>query len=171
MSILSCHVYGIRLSTDTEYRYIGATIKSLLHRLRRHFTQARYGSTTPFHQWLAQQDPEQIVIELIELCENEDQMLEREKFWIAEKREHLLNWHSASGKGTLGYQHTEETLEKMRGPREHHFSGEDCYWMYGTEREEETKAKIGTTMLIRWHEKGAHETTPRDGCPRCTLVQ
>lgn len=44
-------------------------------------------------------------------------------------------------------------------------------WLVGVPRPETSNVKTGTTMKLRWHEKGAHETKPREGCPSCTLVQ
>jgi len=67
-----------------------------------------------------------------------------------------------------GKTHSEETRMKMslskmgqkRPPME---------WLIGVPRPETSNKKTGTTMLIRWHEKGAHKE-PRDGCPNCTLA-
>ena len=77
----------------------------------------------------------------------------------------LLNHARGGGVGSLGHQHSVETKLKMSAAH----TDREYSWLIGTPRPPASNAKTGTTMLIRWHEKGKHVEL-RDGCPMCTLV-
>lgn len=62
-------IYGVRLRTEFDYRYIGLTTKSERVRLRQHFKAAGRGRKTPFYDWLRKQDRDDVVADVLD-CAN-----------------------------------------------------------------------------------------------------
>lgn len=103
-------VYGIRLSSDSRYRYVGLTTKTARTRLRQHWKEAVAGRKTPFYDWLRQQDRNDVVVDHLDWADHLDELGEAEIAWIALLRHEghpLLNL-AAGGLGPTGVEWTAE---------------------------------------------------------------
>lgn len=63
--------------------YVGATMDGIGKRWARHLTKTNAGATTPICNAIREFGAENFSITLVELCENEGHMNEREAYWIA----------------------------------------------------------------------------------------
>lgn len=82
---------------------------------------------------------------IIEEC-SEDELDDKEIFWIAKYDSYYNGYNQTKGGGGVrGYKHTDETKQKISEATK----GENAPW-YGKRRSEETKAKIGEASKERW---------------------
>lgn len=113
------HIYGLfdpRPQTTGELRYVGRTISALNQRLAEHINEAKRGRQIPLYFWIRKLvrlglNPEISILEESDSTGWE----EAENFNIAYFRSlgaRLLNL-AAGGKGSLGFQHSAETREKI----------------------------------------------------------
>lgn len=87
-------IYGVRLRTEYDYRYIGLTTKSEHVRLRQHFKEAGAGRKTPFYDWLRKQDRDAVIADVLDWVYGLQDLGRAEIAWIAYLRKEgqpLLN--------------------------------------------------------------------------------
>ena len=128
--------------------YVGQTIQNLNKRLSRHRNDDRPGIS----QAIKKYGWENFSVEVLEECENREQLNEREIFWIAKLNTKTPNGYNLTIGGKGGGEHivTDEMRKKLS---ESHM---------GYKVKEETKAKISATMKAKgikppsW--KGRHHT-------------
>jgi group I intron endonuclease len=110
-------VYGLRLSHESEYRYVGLTEGPVAVRLRRHLACARRGDRKPVYDWMRKHGPGSIVLDVLEtVTTSRDDLGAAEVAWITRRREagdRLLNV-SAGGLGPSGVVWTVEQREAAR---------------------------------------------------------
>lgn len=103
-------IYGVRLRSESRYRYVGLTTKPAQVRLRQHWKQAEAERKTPFYDWLRKQDRDDVVADYLDWADELDELGEAEIAWIALLRQEghpLLNL-SAGGLGPTGVEWTAE---------------------------------------------------------------
>ncbi|WP_426002906.1 NUMOD3 domain-containing DNA-binding protein [Paenarthrobacter sp. NyZ202] len=106
-------VYGIRLRSEVEYRYVGITTKTASRRFHQHLRVAAKGRKTPFYDWVRKHDPEDLIADELDWLEGLNQLGQAEIDWIAYLRsqgDRLLNL-SEGGLGPTGVVWTEEMRE------------------------------------------------------------
>lgn len=109
-------IYGVRLRSDSAYRYVGLTTKSAVLRLRQHVKVARLGRKTPFYDWLRKHVDEGVSVDELERVEDLEELGRREVAWIELLRREghpLLNL-SQGGLGPTGIEWTAEMREAAR---------------------------------------------------------
>lgn len=109
-------IYGVRLRSAYEYRYIGLTTKSASVRLRQHFKIASSGRKTPFYDWLRKQDRGEVIADELHRVDDLPGLGRAEADWIAYLRrddQPLLNL-SEGGLGPTGVVWTAEMREAAR---------------------------------------------------------
>lgn len=88
-------VYGFRLESSAEFRYVGLTTTSIRRRTLQHFRNAAAGRKTPFYDWLRTAPGSFIFVESLEVVTTTAEDLgEAEMKWIKRFRERgdrLLN--------------------------------------------------------------------------------
>lgn len=102
-------IYGLKLKTSREIRYVGMTSSTSKRRLQQHFTAARRGVRYPVCDWLRNQDFEEVEIVELEKCSDYDELEIREIYWAAKLKEdgHRLLNLTEGGKGPKGHKWTE----------------------------------------------------------------
>lgn len=140
------YVYGLRLATELEYRYVGQTTRTLSKRFYMHNWEAHSrGSHLPVHKWMRKHAGEEILIEALGSVNEGDlgSLNELEIAAIATLRaegNRLLNV-TEGGEGTIGYRGTPEKnkrhSEKMTGPGNPR---------YGTKWTDELRQKIAAAL-------------------------
>ena len=115
--------------------YIGQTIQDLNKRLRRHRNDKRPGIS----QAIKKYGWKNFSVEVLEKCENREQLNEREIFWIAKLNTKAPNGYNLTIGGKGGGEHivTEETRKKLS---ESHM-GHPAYWK-GKSIPEEVRKKV-----------------------------
>lgn len=145
------YIYGLRAG-DSEYRYVGFTTKrDPQSRLKQHFRDAQRFPDWPIYRWLSRQDPDQVILEVLEVCPpDRDVLYARERYWIAHFRDlqgslnepssddYLLNILDGGG-GRLGMPHSEAARQKMRTSRQ-------ALAISGWSHTEESKRKISESQ-------------------------
>lgn len=109
-------IYGIRLCSESRYRYVGLTTKTTKVRLRQHWREAVAGRRTPFYDWLRKQDRCDVVVDHLDWADELDELGEAEVAWIALLRSEghpLLNL-ADGGLGPTGVEWTAEMREAAR---------------------------------------------------------
>lgn len=109
-------IYGVRLRTEYDYRYIGLTTKSAHVRLRQHFKEAGAGRKTPFYDWLRKQNRDDVIADVLDWVCGLDRLGRAEIDWIAYLRREgqpLLNL-ADGGLGPIGVVWTAEMREAAR---------------------------------------------------------
>ncbi|PSR68271.1 NUMOD3 motif protein [Nocardia sp. MDA0666] len=109
-------IYGVRLRTEYDYRYVGLTTKLEHVRLRQHFKAAAAGRKTPFYDWLRKQDRDAVVADVLDWVYGLEDLGRAEIAWIAYLRKEgqpLLNL-SEGGLGPVGVIWTAEMREAAR---------------------------------------------------------
>lgn len=109
-------IYGVRLRSGFDYRYIGLTTKSAGLRLRQHFTVADEGRKTPFYDWLRKQNRDDVIADVLDWVEGLEDLGQAEISWIDYLRrddQPLLNL-SRGGLGPTGVVWTDEMREAAR---------------------------------------------------------
>ena len=109
-------IYGVRLRTESRYRYVGLTTKSAKIRLRQHLKVARSGRKTPFYDWLRMHDSDGVVVDDLDRVEGLEELGRAEIEWIERLRmcgHPLLNL-SQGGLGPMGIEWTTEMREAAR---------------------------------------------------------
>lgn len=92
-------IYGVRLPSSYDYRYVGPTTKSADIRLRQHLKVAAGGRKTAFYDWLRKQDRAEVIADTLDWVEGLDDLGRAEITWIAYLRrdgQPLLNLSAAS---------------------------------------------------------------------------
>lgn len=111
------YVYGIRLASSREYRYVGLTEMPVNRRLMRHKGEARSGRKTPFYDWLRREIDGDVLIEVLEeVRTSRDDLGRAEARWISECRSggHRLLNLTEGGLGPKGVVWTAEQREAAR---------------------------------------------------------
>lgn len=109
-------VYGIRLESGSEYRYVGITTKTASRRFHQHLRLAKVGRKTPFYDWLRKHENEGLAVDILERVSSLAELGQAEVAWISKLRgqgQRLLNI-SEGGLGPTGVQWTEEMREAAR---------------------------------------------------------
>lgn len=109
-------VYGIRLKTSDEYRYVGITTKTLSRRFHQHLRKAALGNKTPLYDWMRKHEAEELTADTLDVLDGLEELSEAEIQWIAYLRsqgERLLNI-SEGGLGPTGVVWTEEQRTAAR---------------------------------------------------------
>ncbi|WP_084513111.1 NUMOD3 domain-containing DNA-binding protein [Nocardia mikamii] len=109
-------IYGVRLRTEYDYRYIGLTTKSEHVRLRQHLKEAGAGRKTPFYDWLRKQDRDAVIADVLDWVYGLQELGRAEIAWIAYLRKEgqpLLNL-CEGGLGPVGVIWTAEMREAAR---------------------------------------------------------
>ncbi|MUL80717.1 MULTISPECIES: NUMOD3 domain-containing DNA-binding protein [unclassified Mycolicibacterium] len=109
-------IYGVRLRSESHYRYVGLTTKTAQVRLRQHLRVAAAGTKTPFYDWLRKQDRDNVIVEHLDWADELDELGEAEIAWIALLRQEghpLLNL-AGGGLGPTGVEWTAEMREAAR---------------------------------------------------------
>ncbi|MGW6421231.1 NUMOD3 domain-containing DNA-binding protein [Nocardia sp. NPDC055053] len=109
-------IYGVRLRTEYDYRYIGLTTKSERIRLRQHFKEAGAGRKTPFYDWLRKQNRDDVIADVLDWVYGLNNLGRAEIDWIAYLRREgqpLLNL-ADGGLGPIGVIWTAEMREAAR---------------------------------------------------------
>lgn len=141
--------------------YIGQTIRSTKQRKSEHFRDADYGDPRPLYQAIRKYGKENFIIEQIDLAQTQEELNQKEEFWIKELKAHITEWGynldwSSKGIGTRsdetkkkisegnkGKKISEETKRKISLSNKGRFVGEKHYF-YGKTHKEETKLKISS---------------------------
>jgi len=98
-------IYGIRLRSESVYRYVGLTTKTAQVRLRQHLKVAGAGTKTPFYDWLRKQQRDDVTVDPLDWTDGLDELGEVEIAWIS-----LL-------RPNFGRSASEETRAKMSAVR------------------------------------------------------
>lgn len=87
---------------DNNKIYVGQTYKSLQERLADHFSCARTGVDTKFYRAIRKHGEDKFKIELIEECESQELLDEREFFWIQKLDAVKCGYNTKNSKGKCG---------------------------------------------------------------------
>ena len=101
---------------NSNKKYVGQTFTTLSHRKNKHRSSAfNYDSQLKFHQALRKHGWNAFKWEIIETDVELDLLDERETYWV-EYHDSFNNGYNMTvgGCSSRGYQHTEETKEKLR---------------------------------------------------------
>ncbi|MGW6128467.1 NUMOD3 domain-containing DNA-binding protein [Cellulomonas sp. NPDC055163] len=110
-------VYGVRLASTPEFRYVGITTAGARRRFGQHVTKARNGIRTPFYDWLRKHEHDDVVWEVLETVRTDLHALgEAEIVWISLARSagHRLLNVSEGGLGPTGVVWTPAQREAAR---------------------------------------------------------
>jgi hypothetical protein len=77
-------IYIIYIPGLEEYGYVGSTVEELRERLYKHRALAKHPEKYQFASCVLFQDDNEVCIKLLEAypCENKQQLLERERYWL-----------------------------------------------------------------------------------------
>lgn len=106
-------IYGVRLRSEFDYRYVGLTTKSVEIRLKQHFKIARSGRKTPFYDWLRAHHLDDVIADELDSVKGIEELGQAEIDWIELLRRYghpLLNL-SQGGLGPMGVEWTAEMRE------------------------------------------------------------
>lgn len=110
-------IYGFRLQTSPEYRYVGLTTASIRRRTQQHFHNAELGMKNPFYDWLRKVPPDVVYVESLQVVTSTlEELGAAEIEWIArlkERGDRLLNL-SEGGLGPTGVVWTDDQREAAR---------------------------------------------------------
>lgn len=110
-------VYGVRLETSPEFRYVGLTTASIRRRTRQHIRNAEMGVRNPFYDWLRKAPEGLVYVQSLQVVTTTlEDLSNAEVAWIAKMRAHgdrLLNL-SDGGLGPTGIAWSEEQREAAR---------------------------------------------------------
>jgi len=101
-------------------QYIGKTIKSLQDRWIGHYNDAISGRLdTHFSRAIRKYGKDNFVVEKIEECSSNDELSNKEKFWISELNTFSNGYNSTEGGdgGIPGFNHSEKTKQKISNSR------------------------------------------------------
>jgi group I intron endonuclease len=129
--------------------YIGQTVKSLKKRIAEHLRS----NVGIFPRALRKFGPQNFDFSIVETCENQKNLNEREMYWIG-----FLNCKSPNGynltdggenpPSQLGAKRSEETIAKLKGNKN----------ALGAIRSIETRAKMGAAKVGNKHTLGRNQT-------------
>ncbi|GGF12266.1 NUMOD3 domain-containing DNA-binding protein [Subtercola lobariae] len=140
-------VYGFRLETSGEFRYVGMTSTSIRRRTQQHFKNAAAGRKTAFYDWLRKASEQHVYVESLEVVTSSlDDLARSEVAWIERLKaggHRLLNL-AEGGKGPNGYVWTGEqrkaaAIRATGRPGLHRFGPDSP--MFGKHHSEEQKAR------------------------------
>lgn len=75
-------IYGVRLRSEFDYRYVGLTTKSVEIRLKQHFKIARSGRKTPLYDWLRTHDLDDVIADELDSVKGIEELGQAEIDWI-----------------------------------------------------------------------------------------
>lgn len=107
--------------------YVGLTTKTLEERWRLHIKNAPKAKRIPLAHAIMKYGDDAFELSVIEHCDSEQSLREREIFWINELNTFTPNGYNATqgGDGLLGYHHTDDAKrsmsEKRKGKLNHNF--------------------------------------------------
>ena len=135
---MSAIIYKIT-NTLNGKSYIGFTIHSVEERWKKHCMDAHRGGECHFHRAIRKYDKENFEIQIMYEGENENWTLEVvEPFFISLYNTMNEGYNSTiGGRGLLGYNHTEETKQKISNSQK----GEFGYW-YGKKMSKNIRQKM-----------------------------
>ncbi len=109
-------IYGIRLRSESAYRYVGLTTRTAEVRFRQHLKIARSGRKAPFYDWLRAHQGDEFDVDLLDCVEGLGDLGRAEIFWIRLLRQdgHPLLNLSEGGLGPMGVEWTAEMREAAR---------------------------------------------------------
>lgn len=116
------YVYGLKCNCHPErgVRYVGITGAGAGVRLRDHLKNSRKPDSDrigglPVYRWMRKHGADNIRMSLLETCETQDQLNEREVFWIRELGTFAPGGMNMTlgGGGKRGYRHSEETKNRI----------------------------------------------------------
>ena len=153
------HVYGLRVESEIEYRYIGKTNVSVRSRYMQHLRTAKYGSTLPVYNWIRKTTESglSIAIDVLDSCEVT--VIDKLEMFYIEKYTslgHSLLNLTAGGSGTYQHKHSEEQKLKWSEDRKGSISGDrNPNWgkfgpehpSYGRKISEEIRMRLSQRML------------------------
>lgn len=121
------YIYGLRVDSSSEYRYIGKTITTVKSRYLQHLRTARYGSTLPVYNWIRKvlNTGQSIVVDTLESAPAAA-LDDLEVSYITKYQElgyDLLNL-TAGGSGAYLYKHSEEQKAKWSKERKGSITGD-----------------------------------------------
>lgn len=133
--------------------YIGQTTKPLRKRVIQHMTNSRPTTNikkTYFHNALNKYGFENFDLDIIERCASQEELDEREIYWIAYYRstdkKYGYNTDTGGRNGSLGRKLSEERRAKLLAAN------------LGHHRSEETKNQIGKVHKAKWQDSEYRET-------------
>lgn len=112
----TCEVYKIT-NLITNKVYIGITNQGAEIRFGHHLYEARSGSPFPIHNSMRKYGNENFKLEVIDTCDNYEDLKNKEKYWISfyNSKDRATGYNlTEGGDGTFGRLHSEETKEKIR---------------------------------------------------------
>ncbi|WP_245977251.1 NUMOD3 domain-containing DNA-binding protein [Cryobacterium soli] len=110
-------IYGVRLETSPEFRYVGLTTASIRRRMQQHRRKAEMGVRNPFYDWLRKAPTEFVYVQSLQVVTSTlEDLGKAEVLWIAKLRaqgDRLLNL-SEGGLGPTGIEWSLEQREAAR---------------------------------------------------------
>lgn len=148
------YIYGLRVESSAEYRYIGKTSNTVNSRYLQHLRTAKYGSTLPVYNWIRKvlNSGESVVVDTLESAPIAA-LDSLEVLYISKYQElgyELLNL-TAGGGGAYLYKHSEEQKAKWSKERKGSITGDknpnygkfgSDHPAYGRTLSEETKKRL-----------------------------
>lgn len=114
-------VYLVTNSVNGK-RYVGLTSKTIDKRWALHISHAKsVKARQPLHTAIKKYGVEKFIVSVLEECNTENELRNREKFWINELDTFISNGKgynaTLGGDGLLGYKHTETAKKQMSESR------------------------------------------------------
>ncbi len=152
--------------TDLTNRkiYYGQTI-NLKKRQAQHLSLAKNGDESYLHRAMRAHGIENFICEVIEKCDNEDQLNKREQFYIARDKSNSPKFGynmTEGGGGKSGYHHSQETKDKIRKKK----IGKKMSIEFCKKRSELTSGK-NNPMFGRHHSEKAKRTISLNSSNYC----
>jgi len=104
-------IYGLRLKSTTEFRYVGYTYKEINKRLTEHYDEKQNKDKT---EWLSQNKGNVETIQIETFISDIPYAHKQEIYWIKFYKDsgHRLLNKTNGGEGTNGYKHSKESIQK-----------------------------------------------------------
>lgn len=134
-------IYGLRLRTETEYRYVGQTQFGAEYRLGRHRHMSKYRDL-PVYLWMRKHND--VVIDVLEKVPEGDlkDLDAKEIEWIARLRSEGHELLNCTEGGKSSYTQTSEARAKRVRTGADHYN-------YGKKHSAETRAKLSAARRLR----------------------
>jgi len=138
----------------TGLRYIGYTTKSIDERFKTHCKKSKRGSKLKFHNAIRKYGQDSWISEILEEIDNEEDLTEREKYWIKYYNSYENGYNLTEGGDGRGFvkgrKQTVEHTEKIRISHKNRWKNEQ-HPLKGRNVSEKTKKKIRNTLLGKKH--------------------
>ena len=108
-------VYKIQNKINNKF-YIGISTIGWKNRVRKHLSESRNGGDFKLHSAIRKYGEANFSFDLLETCISEEELKEREKYWISILKTQDDNFGynmTAGGDGTFGRLHSDETKSKI----------------------------------------------------------